>query len=157
MTTEERLEQMEKKVRLQGHILQAICGAAVFAVFMFWSGGSDTIRASDIRARRVTLVNEDGKRRGEIVSGDYDASVYLNFANDAKTSISVKQNQISLWMSDHQGNPTFSVLKEIESGVPVVRIGGFLESQSGLELRLGRDAPELKLFDKDGKVVWSAP
>jgi len=157
MTTEERLEQLEKKVRMQGHILQAICGAAVFAVFLFWSGGSSRIRASDIRANRVTFVNDDGKRRGEIVSGDYDTSIDLNFANDAKTSISVNQNQLRLWMSDHQGNPTFSILKSIESGVPVVRIGGFLESRSGLELRLGRDAPELKLFDKDGKVVWSAP
>ncbi len=108
-TIEERLKQMEKKVRIQGHILQAVCGAAVLAVFMFWTGGLDMLRTSDIRASRVTLVNEDGERRGAIVCGDYGALIDVDFANDAKTSISVKQSEIGLWMSDHQGNPTFSI------------------------------------------------
>lgn len=157
MTSEQRIERLEKQIRIQSAIL-GLC-VSVFAIVAMktWGMSSSTIRFPELRTQRLTLVNEDGKKRGAIAFGDYDSSIDVEFANRSRAGISMKQNGISLDLWDHQGNSVFSASQVVESGKTIVSIGGVGDSKAGLMLRLDGDVPQLTMFNKFGNAVWSVP
>lgn len=153
MTTEERLEKLERKYQSLLFVAGSLFTVLLAAVL---SGAAPREDVKDeVRARMFTVVDADGKTRAAL--GLFEGIPGLGLSDEnGKTRFRLVTSKgfSGLVMTDENGKPRASLSLSKEG--PIFGLSdkngkqraclGVLEEGSGIEL-----------FDEKGKIVWNAP
>ena len=144
MTTEERLEKLEKELaraKRRNRRLLAVAGLVVGAVTLAWIVAGTANRAEAqgggvpavIRANAFVLVDEKGKTRAELSMGEYGPGLLLVDENGkTRATLTVDKDWPWLALADENG-------------------------KTRAMLAVGKNGPVLGLLDENGKVKWQTP
>jgi hypothetical protein len=165
MTTEERLEKLERELsRAKRHNRRVLIGAAVclgmiFAWTFFAQPGrlgtahaetpTTTPAQNEIRARSFILEDENGKERAALVGSKDGASLEMLDENGkVRAKMSVDKDGSMLLLSDENG--------KLRAGLSAHKFGAglVLYDENGkyrAMLGTGKDGPSLSLTDEKGK------
>ena len=175
MTTEERLEKVEKELmrgrKLNRWLLTGI-GIVFVACIVVWAFGPKTATAqpagtavSEVFARKFVVVDENGKTRAMLYMGRDGPSLTL-FDEKGKSRvilevyqsdvnlIGVDKNVPRLCLRDEKGNYRAGIW--VDKDVP--RLGLYDENNKTRALMsVLKEGPSLGLYDEDSNTLWKAP
>ena len=159
----DRLERENRWWRALGIVSVAVLGLVVM-IGATWSKVPD-----EVKARKFVLIGEEGKRRG--VWWGFDGVSNLDLLNKDGTEVVLRLSVNPLYgaeVSLGRGvGERLALLAMGADGSPYLRLedkNGFMAVLGNTELKVThtgevrkRPASSLVFFNKDGKVIWSAP
>ena len=165
MTTEERLENVERELGRQkrrnrwllGAILLVVGGLVVpvlFGITASRTRAQATGTAREVRARSFVLEDEYGKVRAGMDVREHGPGLGLFDENgEARVFLGVNGDGPELVLLDKNGKPRagMSVLKDGPKLTLVDKNG-----KSRVRMDVLKGDPKLVLFDENGDVIWSA-
>ncbi|MGO8703056.1 MAG: hypothetical protein ACLQVA_04495 [Candidatus Brocadiia bacterium] len=155
MTTEERLEKLEKesaagKRRVRWLAIGGAVGLACVAILVALRA-----RPAEVQARRFVLVDANGKTRALLSMEQFGARLSLDDA-EGKTcaELYVVKTGPVLSLSDWSGNEhaRLSVLKD----GPVLNLG-YGSGKTRALLTVEEGGAGMRLYGGNHKILWSAP
>ena len=152
LTTEERLEKLEKELagaKRRSRVMLVVAVMTVAGILLLGAGG-DAIPKS-ISSQEFVLVDSAGNNRASLHSTPTGALLGLKDA-EGKTrfGLSVGDSGALLGLMDTNGK-TRAMLRLDESGQPVLE----LSDQDKVRVVLGvNEHPSLWLFDNDERAIW---
>ena len=165
MTTEERLENMERELGRQKRCNRWLLGAillvaggliipVLFGITAFRTRAQATGTAREIRARSFVLEDEYGKTRAWLsVIKDGPGLALYGENGKVRAVLNVIKDGPGLRLLDESGNHRagMSVLKDSPKLTLVDKNG-----KSRVRMDVLKGDPKLVLFDENGDVIWSA-
>lgn len=154
MTTEERLEKLEKELshsKRRNHLLLAV--VLLGAVAMTAGIGS---REKVIEATGFMLVDGNGKTRAFLAMGEGGPKLGLLDENgNPRIGLIVDKDGPQLILRDENNKPRIGLfLSDFASGLTLIDENG--KNRAGLVVDK-EEGPGLGLFDENGKRLWKAP
>lgn len=147
MTTEQRLEKLEKelsRVKRRNHLLLAV---VVLAVVLM--SARISMREKTIKANAFVLVDENGKTRALLNMVKDWPSLGLSYKNgNVGVALSMVEDGPILGLSDKNGNPRASLFV-VEDGPVLALYGENGKTRAGLAVL--KDGPLLRLLDENEK------
>jgi hypothetical protein len=155
MTTEERLEKVEKesaalKRQLRRLMIGGPVGLACVAILLaLWA------RPAEVQARKFVLVDENGKTRSLLAMEQFGPKLSLTDAQGkTRVELCVVKNGPVLNLSDTNG--------ATRAGIAVLKDGPVLsldygEGKTRALLAVEEGGPGIRLYDGNDKILWSAP
>ena len=158
MTTEERLEKVEKelgKAKRQSRVM--LVAVVMAAVGICLLGAGDNAIQKVIRAEAFVLVDSGGRPRATLSATDGEPGLWLCAQNGVpRVALSLDTaGRAGLWLYDASGEVRVA-LSLNTSGQPVLGLAD-QSGQSRVALGVPDSGPELDLYNQDGKVIWSKP
>jgi hypothetical protein len=181
MTTEERLERVEKELaraKRQNRVL--LVAAVIIVSVVFLLGASENRSRDTIRAKAFCVVDENDSTRAALgLSGDGQPVLNLYDGNGTRrVRLGLGGGCPGLWLYDENdtvrtvlslcesGQPGLAMAGE--NGTPLVDLGvgstgkpglGMYDENNTLRSVLGFSTtgqPVLDLYDENGKTIWNA-
>ena len=155
MTTEERLEKVEKesaaaKRQLRRLMIGGPIGLACVAVLLaLWA------RPAEVQARKFVLLDENGKTRALLAMEEFGPRLSLADAQGkTRAALCVVKTGPVLNLSDMNGTA--------RAGLAVLKDGPVLNLDYGngktrALLVVEEGGPGMRLYDGNDKILWSAP
>ncbi|MFA5107880.1 MAG: hypothetical protein WC497_06215 [Patescibacteria group bacterium] len=157
MTTEERLEKLERELTATQRRNRWTLGCGAVLIL-----GCLTIAATPgdnriIRANSFILEDENGKTRASLSMGkDRGGPGLAMYDENGKTRavLDVSKNGPALNMQDENGNLRASMGVGKDGPLMVIWDGN---GKGRAAMVVIKDVPELHMMDKNGKPIWKAP
>jgi hypothetical protein len=160
MTTEERLEKLEKELagaKRRSRVMLIAAAMAVAVVFLLGAGGEAVPKV--IQAEKFELVDSTGRGRAalEMTQAGEPGLVLGDEKGKIRTGLIMGEaGRPSLGLFDDNGIPRI-ILHLDDSGEPTLS----LSDENG-KVRAGMclgesGEPGLGLYDQEGKTIWSKP
>lgn len=167
MTTDERLEKLEKELirtKRHNHWLLATAGLVVLSLFLAkiflgtehsaYAQGQGTEKKV-IHANTFILEDENGKMRATLAMEKNGPQLALfDEKREPRAVLAAPDDGPRIVLTDEKGN--------IRAWLMVIGEGSGLvltneKAKGGVELVVRKDSPALSMTDDKGKTLWSAP
>jgi hypothetical protein len=151
MTTEERLNRLERKNRRLTLAL-VLTGLAAGLVATAGMGPADAV-PNEVKARQFTLVDADGKLRARLGPSSEGASFILcDASGKARAGFGMTKQGPELLLTNENGKPQLKLAAE---GAPLFQLfddGGKLRADLVVTKGGAGEGPALQLFDTYGRA-----
>lgn len=155
MTTEERLEKVEKELAAaKRQIRRLVIGGAVALVCVAILVAA-SLRPAQVQARKFVLVDENGKTRAMLAVDEDGPRLRLTDEDGkARAELCVVRTGPVLNLSDKNGSA--------RAGLCVLKDGPVLDLDKGngktrALLAVEEGGPGIRLYGANDKIIWSAP
>ncbi len=155
MTTEERLENLEREVgraKRRSRWLLAALGLGLAALALVWAlaGGAP---GAEVRARRLVLEDDEGRERATLEMGAYGPRLrLLDAAGQDRARLAVIADDSGLSLADENGK--FCALLRVSKEGRALGLADE-NGKPRVVLCVRKDGSVLSL--EKGKEIWSAP